>query len=84
MKKWLTILEDQQYDWIDTLATETDVPKSVVLRAALDRARTVDTGDFKRGLIQAQIKEALLKLDTEEREIAEQKKALQQKIKSVA
>jgi len=82
MKKWMTVLEEDQYDWIKKLSTDVGVNGSEVVRAAIERCRNVDAGDFKQTLLQSQIKSQLDRLADERADIAQREQALKQQLKS--
>lgn len=81
-KKWLAVLEDDQYKWVKETANEIDTNGSAVIRAVIDRARTMDFGDFKKALAESQIKNQLEKLNKQKAELEEQVQELRQRMKN--
>lgn len=83
MKKWLGNLEDKQHEWLTTLAAETGIKGggSAIMRAALDRAMTIETGDFKLSLLKADLKVQLDVINTQRKELEQQAQELQRKLK---
>lgn len=81
MKKWLVVVTDEQYGWIKKTAEETGVKGSTVIREVLDRARTIESGDFKMSLLKSQIKNQLEEREIEKRRIEQEIQALHAKLR---
>ncbi len=81
-KKWLSVLEESQYDWVKETAEETGTNGSAVIRAVIDRARKVDVGEFKQQLQEAQIKGQLEKLNAQKNALEEQAQLLKKRLKA--
>lgn len=81
MKKWMTVLDDEQFQWVKQTAKEISTNGSTIVRAAIDRCRTIDSGDFKQAIVQTQLRGQLERLDDEEQQIKQRREALKARLK---
>lgn len=80
MKKWLVVVEDSQYDWLKKTAADVGISGSVVVRAIIEKARTVEAGDFKISLLESQIKDKIHALQEEKLKVDQELQTLKNKL----
>lgn len=81
-KKWLTVITEEQYDWIKETALAAGLKGSDVVREALDRS--MKDREFKATLAAAQLKIQLDTLNSKKAALESQTKELQKRLKEAA
>lgn len=78
-KKWLTVITEEQYEWIKDTSEKVGLKGSDMIREILDRAMAEDQKKFRASLANIQVKIKLqsindrkIALQEEEREVRKQ------------
>ncbi len=84
MKKWLVIVEDEQYDWIKKMAAKAGVKGSKVVRKALKKAQEENADEIVASLRESKDEEELTKLERQKARLEEQIRAVKRGAKVLA
>lgn len=80
-KKYMIVLTEEQYNWIKTVATETQLKGSDVVREIIDRCMVDNPRQFKASLVNTQMKIKLQALNEKRAALDEEVAELQRQFK---
>lgn len=81
-RKWITVITEEQYDWIKETAEAAGLKGSDVVREAIDRS--MKNREFRASLAQTQLKIQLDALNDKKAALESQTKDLQKRLKETA
>ncbi len=79
-KKWMAVIEEDQYKWLTKMIKETGTNGSLIIRTAIDTLRKTDAGDFKTTLLQGQYQSKIEALHAKRKSLELEEARLKQMI----
>jgi len=80
-KKWMTVLETTNWEWIKSTAAKAGVSGSFIINRLIGMQARNKSGEFESGLRQAKVEQKLRKLNDKKLAIAAEEEALARELK---
>ena len=80
-KKWMAVIEEEQYKWLTKTIKETGTNGSLIIRTAIDRLRKSDAGDFKTTLLQEQVQAQIEAINVKRKHLDAEEARIKQALK---